>query len=527
MVKFQGHLKKEFPYLQTGNSKLLLAVSGGLDSVVLTHLFAQSGFNCVIAHCNFQLRGEESERDEQFVRSLGAKYNIEVIVKRFETEGYAQQHKLSIQEAARNLRYDWFRALMENGEQSIVNDESSMPARTRHWGGVNGESPMVNGEPAKQEENSNDSQLTSSDTSFTAHHSPFTIHDARFTITAHHANDTIETLLINFFRGTGISGLHGIPSRQDKILRPLLFAKREDILAYAKENNLEWVEDSSNASDKYTRNFIRLQLLPIAKEIFSNAEDNLLQNIERFKEAETLYNQAVALHKTKLLEQKGNEWHIPVLKLQKTIPLNTIVWEIIKEFGFNAAQVPEIVKLLDAGNGSYVASATNRVIKNRNWLIIAPLQTGEARHILIEEGDKKIVFEDGTIVIAPIADCRLPIVDSAYTSHPAPVPGSGRHSRLTTDDSRFTATVDASQLQFPLLLRKWKQGDYFYPLGMQKKKKLAKFFIDQKLSKTAKEKVWVLETNKKIIWVVGLRIDDRFKLTTQTQKSLQINFISY
>lgn len=456
--------------MQPANSKLLLAVSGGLDSVVLTHLFVQSGYSVVIAHCNFQLRGQESERDEQFVRSLADKYKVEMLVKRFETENYAQQHKLSIQEAARKLRYDWFKSSIVNRQPSIIDREV-----------------------AKAEEPG---------TKITVHDSPFTIHDSPFIVTAHHANDNIETLLINFFRGTGIGGLHGIPSRQDNILRPLLFAKRDEILAYARENNLEWVEDSSNASNKYTRNFIRHQLLPAAREIFSNAEDNLLQNIERFKEAEILYNQAVALHKSKLLEKKGDEWHIPVLKLQKIVPQQTIVWEIIKEFGFASAQVPEIIKLLQADNGSYVSSATNRIIRNRAWLIVAPEQAEASKHIIIEEGDKKVLFEGGLLEVESV-----------------------NHPPFTIDDSRLTIHVDASHIQFPLLLRKWKQGDYFYPLGMNKKKKLSKFFIDQKLSKTAKEKVWVLEANKKIIWVVGLRIDDRFKITPSTKNSLRISFI--
>jgi len=470
LSKFQQYLKKEYPFLQPANSKLLLAVSGGLDSVVLTHLFIQSGHNVVLAHCNFQLRGQESERDEQFVRSLADKYKTEVLVKRFETEDYAKQHKLSIQEAARKLRYDWFKS-------SIVNRQSSITSL----------------EVAKGEETS---------TKLKIHGSPLTTQHSSFIVTAHQANDNIETLLINFFRGTGIGGLHGIPSRQDNILRPLLFAKREEILAYAKENSLQWVEDSSNASDKYTRNFIRHHLLPDAKEIFSNVEDNLLQNIERFKEAELLYNQAVALHKSKLLEKKGDEWHIPVLKLQKIVPHQTIIWEVVKEFGFASAQVPEIIKLMHANNGSYVSSATSRVIKNRAWLIIAPQQAEASKHIIIEEGDKKVMFEGGALQIEFIRD-----------------------SRFATHDSPFTVHVDASHIQFPLLLRKWKQGDYFYPLGMQKKKKLSKFFIDQKLSKTAKEKVWVLEANKKIIWVVGMRIDDRFKITASTTNSLHISFI--
>ena len=478
LQRFQQHIKKEFPFLHPSHSKLLLAVSGGLDSVVLTDLFAKSGFDFVIAHCNFQLRGEESNRDEQFVRSLSEKYGKQVLVKHFETELFAQQNKLSIQEAARKLRYDWFEETTV--ERSVL---------------VKSEKPNVKDPAAKviKTTKGKDQSLNTS---------PFTIHNSHYIITAHHANDNIETLLINFFRGTGISGLHGIPSKQGNILRPLLFAKREEILAYAKENDLEWVEDSSNASDKYTRNFIRLQMLPAAKEIFSNAEDNLLQNIERFKEAEILYRQSVNAHKKKLLEQKGNEWHIPILKLQKAAPQQTIVWEIIKDFGFSSAQATEVIKLLQADNGSYISSPTHRIIKNRGWLIIATQQSAASQTILIEAGDKKIVFENGLLEFDVINNSQEP-----------------------PSASPLIATLDTSQIKFPLLLRKCKQGDYFYPLGMQKKKKLGKFFIDQKLSTTEKEKVWVLEMDKKIIWVIGLRIDNRVKLVPSTQNALRISFI--
>jgi len=480
LQQFQQHLKKEFGFLHPSHSKLLLAVSGGVDSVVLTDLFAKAGYDFIIAHCNFNLRGEESMRDEQFVKGLEAKYNKPVLVKQFDTEAYAGQHKISIQEAARKLRYDWFEEVMKS-QKSKVNRESLI---------VNQETTS-----GKRQTVENDEPMEGS---------PFTIDDSRFTsvnlATAHHANDNIETLLINFFRGTGISGLHGIPAKQGNIIRPLLFAKREDILAYAAENNLQWVEDSSNASDKYTRNFIRLQMLPAAKEIFTNAEDNLLQNIERFKEAEVLYQQAISLHKTKLLEQKSNEWHIPALKLQKATPLQTITWEIIKPFGFNAAQTVEVIKLLLAGNGSYISSPTHRIIKNRAWLIIAPLQLTEAQHILIEEGDKHIVFENGSLAISS---------------------ATAEHAHILND--ALVAMLDAAYITFPLMLRKWKQGDYFYPLGMQKKKKLNRFFIDHKLSATQKEKVWVIEMDKKIIWVTGLRIDDRFKITPSTKKVIKLH----
>ena len=460
LQRFQQYIQKQF-HLHPNNTKLILAVSGGVDSIVSTDLVAKSGFDFIIAHCNFQLRGEESNRDEIFVRSLENKYGKQVLVKTFDTEKYAAENKISIQEAARKLRYGWFdQLIIDNGQLKNENNQQSI----------------------------------------------FNIQYSTYLATAHHANDNIETLLINFFRGTGISGLHGIPLKQGKIIRPLLFAKREEILTYAKENNLQWVEDSSNASDKYTRNFFRLQIIPSIKEVYPNVEDNLLHNIERLKETEILYQQAIQQCIKKLSEHKGNEVHIPILKLQKTEPLNTIIWEIIKQYNFHTAQIDEVKKLFDAENGSYIASSSHRIIKNRSWLIIAPIETEQAQNILIEKPDKKIKFESGILELEKLQT----------TNH-----------KLQTDNN--VATLDAKEITFPLLLRKWKQGDYFYPLGMknlpsnkQGKKKLSKFFIDQKLSKTEKEKVWVVEMNKKILWVIGYRIDERFKITSSTKEVLRL-----
>ena len=326
--------------------RLLLAVSGGVDSVVLCELCHQAGFDFEIAHCNFQLRGEESERDEQFVRALSDKYDVKIFVKKFDTKEYAQKNKLSTQVAARELRYAWFDGLISS-EQSVQS--------TKH------------------------------------------IPSTSYLLTAHHANDNIETLLMNFFKGTGITGLRSILPKQGKVIRPLLFAKKEEILAFANENNLSFVEDSSNVSDKYTRNYFRNQLIPSVQKVFPQAEENLLNNIERFKEIEILYQQSIHLHKKKLLEQKGNEIHIPVLKLLKAVPVKTIVYEIIKDFGFTAHQTDEVVGLLKSESGKYISSATHKIIKNRNWLIIAPVNTLEANHILINETDKEISFELGKL----------------------------------------------------------------------------------------------------------------------------------
>lgn len=475
LQKFEAYCKEQLSLYAAGNSRLLLAVSGGIDSVVLTHLVAACGFPFAVAHCNFGLRGAESARDEAFVNALAAQYKAPFFIKKFDTAAYAAQHKLSIQEAARKLRYDWFREVVgdtwkEDNSWQLADDRNKQQLKTAN-----------NIHTADQALPSAVSHLST------------------FIATAHHANDNIETLLINFFRGTGISGLHGILPKQNNIIRPLLFATKEQIVQYAADRQLSWVEDSSNASDKYTRNFFRHQLIPAIKGLFPQAEENLLQNIHRFGEAEQLYNQAVALHKHKLVAAKGAELHIPVLKLQKTTPLHTITWEIIKDFGFATAQVNDVVKLLGAENGRYVASRTYRIIKNRNWLVIAPAQTTVAQHILIEAKDREVVYEEGVIQLKNI-----------------------QYSKFNIQHSNNVAMLDAALIQYPLLLRKWKAGDYFYPLGMKKKKKLARFFIDLKLSKTDKEKVWVIEMDKKIVWVVGHRIDDRFKITAKTANLLQL-----
>ncbi len=458
------------------NDYLLLAVSGGADSVALCELCFQAGFHFEIAHCNFQLRGEESERDEKFVLQLGEKYWTKVHLKKFNTTDYAAQNKISIQVAARELRYQWFDELLKDADRQLSAD-SQQPI-TDH------ESPIaIHHSP------------------FTIHESSLTIHHSRFLLTAHHANDNIETLLMNFFKGTGIKGLQGILPKQKKIIRPLLFAKREEILSLIKENNLEFVEDSSNNSDKYTRNYFRHQLIPSIEKVFPQVEENLLKNMERFGEIEILYNQSVSLHKRQLLEQKGNEIHIPVLKLLKTKPLKTIVYEIIKDYGFSAHQIDDAVSLLNAESGKFIASPTHKIFKNRNWLIIAPVSNIEAQHILIEERDKEISFEQG----------KLKLKKHAAANEKLPA-------------EKNIATLDLKKISFPLLLRKWKRGDYFYPLGMRGKKKLGKFFIDQKLSLTEKEKIWVIESDKKILWIIGQRIDDRFKVSENTKQVLQLSF---
>ncbi|TAJ56158.1 MAG: tRNA lysidine(34) synthetase TilS [Chitinophagaceae bacterium] len=454
--KFQEQWQEEFCQLTPGNTRLLVAVSGGVDSVVLVDLLQRAGFDFVMAHVNFQLRGSESERDEQFVRSLADKYGNELLVKKFDTKLYAEEHKLSIQEAARVLRYDWFSEILA-GWQLAGNHRQTVQY---------------------------------------------------FIVTAHHADDNIETVLMHFFRGTGIQGMAGIQPllKERQLIRPLLGFRKNELQLYAAARDLSFVEDSSNASDKYTRNYFRNQLLPQIKEVYPQVEENLLHNIERFREIEEIYRQSVDQQVNRLLEVKGTEWHVPVMKWKQVKTLSTITWELISRFGFHAAQTAEVIKLLDGENGGYQLSLSYRIIRNRQWMIISPNHTATAQHIQIEEGQAEVVFENGKLLITTNSETFTHSLTHSFTHSPS------------------EASLDASEIRFPLLLRKWKAGDYFYPLGMQKKKKLGKFLIDLKLSRTEKEQVWVLESDKRILWVLGYRIDNRFRITEKTKQVLQVNY---
>jgi tRNA(Ile)-lysidine synthase len=442
--RFTEFVKEQALFIP-GN-RLLLAVSGGVDSVVLCDLCSKAGYDFIIAHCNFNLRGIESKRDEDFVQSLGVRYGVEVRIQSFDTHDYMVQHKVSTQLAARVLRYAWFEELMQ---------------QYRDKGAA--------------------------------------IH---YLLTAHHADDNIETVLMNFFKGTGIAGLRGILPKNGDTVRPLLFAAKKALLDHAQLNGLPYVEDSSNYTDDYTRNYFRHQVIPLVETIYPEAIQNLTDNLHRFREVEALYYQSIHIHKKKLLEYRGEEIHIPVLKLGQSSPLDTIIYEIIKDYGFTSAQVKEVRQLLNSETGKLVSSASYRIIRNRKWLIIAPNKVAGNKTVVVEAEDKQIDFEQGSLSIAAV---------------------TYRAGDLLVQEHSI-ALLDAGLIQFPLVLRPWKQGDYFYPLGMPKKKKINRFLSDQKLSVVAKEKVWVVEMDKKIIWVIGLRIDDRFKVKPGTDQLLRITW---
>ncbi|WP_143306753.1 tRNA lysidine(34) synthetase TilS [Chitinophaga vietnamensis] len=421
------------------SQKVLLAVSGGVDSTVMAHLFKAAGFAAGLAHCNFQLRGTESLRDERFVQELAATLGLPFFHTRFDTSAYADEHHVSIQVAARELRYQW----LENIRQEQGYD---------------------------------------------------------YIATAHHLQDSVETALMNFAKGTGIAGLHGILPRQERIIRPLLFAEKDTLLAYAMLHRLSYVEDSSNITDKYTRNFFRHQVIPRIQEIYPGAVKNMAATIQRLKEAEILYQQSLAQYRKKLLVQSGNTWMIAVRKLQHVAPLQTIAWELLRCFGCSPAQTEQVLALLHSESGRYVETATHRIVRNRAWLLITPVQTSAAPLLVIDQAPAHLHFEGGQLQIRLLERATAGSIPAAAD----------------------IAWLDAAKVRFPLILRKWKTGDYFYPLGMPKKKKLSRFFIDQKLSLPQKENVWVLESEKRILWVVGMRIDDRFKISAGATQVLSV-----
>lgn len=421
--------------------KILLAVSGGIDSMVMCHLFLQSNTPFAVAHCNFQLRGVEADKDEQLVNDWCAVNNITFHHSRFDTQAKVEEWKKGIQETARILRYEWLEETRTSNNYAAI-------------------------------------------------------------ATAHHANDNAETLLMNLFKGTGISGLHGIPPVNGHIIRPVLFATKKEITDYAKENNVPYRDDASNATDKYLRNDVRLNLLPAIEQSFPQVIDNLNDSIQRFSEAEILYKRAVEQERKKLLEKRGNDYYVPIRKLQLRTPLNTICYELFSPYGFSSAQVPHIVGLLSSESGHFIASQTHRIIRNRDFLVLTAMSTAATDLILIDTVPATIQAGDTQFKFA-------------YKAPPATIP-----------DDNTIAYINTAKLEQPLILRRWKQGDYFYPLGMgMKKKKLSRYFMDKKIALHDKENIWVLESNKRIVWVAGYRLDERFKVTPSTEQVLAVKIL--
>jgi tRNA(Ile)-lysidine synthase len=422
----------------TPGRPVLLAVSGGMDSMVMADLFLSAGLPVAVAHCNFGLRGADADMDEQLVQQWCEKNSIKFHVIKFATKQKAQEWKKGTQETARILRYEWF---------ELVRQE-------HHYAKI---------------------------------------------ATAHHANDNVETLLINLFKGTGISGLHGILPDSNNIIRPMLFADRETIAGYASTNNIAYREDASNQTDDYLRNAVRHNIIPVAKKLFPSLIKNVNESIGRFAETEVLYHKAIEQETKKLLEQRGNDHYIPIRKLEKRQPLATICYELLQPFGFTPGQLPHVLSLLSAETGHYVSSATHRVIRNRDFLIITTIPA---------EGADLIVIEGAPCAI----DTGRYTFSFSIRKKPNVIP---------TDINE--ACIDLQHVEFPIILRKWRTGDYLYPLGMgMKKKKVSRLLIDGKVPLHEKEEIRILECSRRVAWVSGIRLDERFKIKGTTEKVLVV-----
>ena len=449
---FKQYWDKQFPDIRLRRSHFVLAVSGGVDSIVLAHIMHSLQAKCTIAHVNFQLRGAESERDEQFVRDFALQHQIPIQVHVVDTAKYAATYKLGIQEAAREIRYAWFGALIQD---LTVAEKSQVPE------------PVV-------------------------------------LLTAHHANDQVETVLMHLFRGTGIHGLTGIPERRNDVLnmaRPLLAFSKDEIKEYAKENWLNFVEDSSNEKDDYSRNFIRNTLMPQVQKIYANANENIIATAQRLKESEAIVNKTVHQYWGKGLTIRKGILSLPIKYWNKVKDNSTYTWGLIKSYGFKPNQIEEVLKILDANQGAYIVSSTHQFTK---W--------GDQIQITLKEDSVEYYVIDKSVL-----DSKALNVSTIVTKY-----GSLRFELLENVDLTKISKeanityIDLSKIEWPLLLRTWTPTDYFYPFGLGKKKKLNHFLSDLKLGPALKKQVLVLTTGNRIVSVVGKRLDDRFKIGPNT-----------
>jgi len=388
--QFAKHIKTNFPFL--ANEPFYIAVSGGIDSMVLVHLCVQLNLNFEVVHCNFMLRGAESDAETQFIESFCRSNGIPIHTKYFDTNTIAINNKESIQITARNLRYQWFQEIISIGFDYVL--------------------------------------------------------------TAHHLDDSLETVLINFSRGTGLEGLTGIPAQNGNVIRPLLPFSREEIEHFAKKNQIQWREDSSNASDKYLRNKIRHSIIPLFKDLNAGFLDSFQNTLHHLQQAESLVNDAAKLVYEKVVEEKENQLEIHLKPLLEFRNYKAYLYQWLKEYGFSAWN--DIYDLVEAQSGKQVFSVTHVLLKDRN----------------------------------------------KYENH--------------------AIFVDADTIKFPLQLRKWQEGDFFYPAGMNGKKKLSKYFKDEKYSLLDKENQWLLCAEDQIVWVIGKRADNRFIVNETTKNLIKI-----
>ncbi len=430
-TKFKKHIAQKFPVLT--QQKILLACSGGVDSMVLAQLLLDSKYNFAIAHCNFKLRDAESDEDEHFVINWAKIHSVEVFTVAFQTKEYAKSKGISTQMAARELRYAWFYELAEKYQLDYI-------------------------------------------------------------ATAHHLDDDLETFLINLSRGSGIKGLLGIPAVNNKIIRPLLPFTQEEILQFAHQKGITWREDSSNQTNDYLRNTLRHNVIPQFKEVTPQLTRHFLKTKQHLVQTNHLVEDYISLIQHWVVEEKDKEIYLDIEKLTKLPHTQALLYELLAPFGFTNWE--DVNHLLEAQSGKFVLSEKFRLLKDRGVLIISERKK--------ETEEKQFLISEEINEISHPFSMRLEKVSTLNKTEPN------------------TVFIDNSLLKYPLILRKWQEGDYFYPFGMKGKKKISKFFKDEKLSLAEKEKAWVLSSENKIVWIVGYRLDNRFKVTDKTHQIVKI-----
>jgi len=425
---------------QTDSKKYLLAISGGIDSMVMLNLFQQTKLKFSVANINFKLRGEEADNEAIFVKNYCTDNNINLYQTEFDTETYAKENKVSIQMAARDLRYQWFAELAKQKQYDLI-------------------------------------------------------------AIAHHLDDQSETFFINILRGTGIAGLHGIAKLKDNIIRPLLFANREDISKYALLNNIPYKDDSSNASDKYQRNYIRHHILPEFYKLRADFSLNLDNTISHLAEIEDF----AAIYIKKELESILENSKYGILQIQTNRLIDNkhsklLLYSLLKDYGFYNSHIIDIIEIVSNRNsGKTIESNSHIVSIDRDFLILEKKTQKEILNINISS------LEEFTLDKCDIK-VEFPFIGNYKT------------------DNNNLAFLDIDLIEFPLTIRNWQQGDSFKPLGMKGEKKLSDFFIDNKISISEKKSIKLLCQNNKIIWVIGHRIDNRYRITKNTKRIIKLEY---
>lgn len=437
--EFLNHIRQH--QLCSSDDKILVAVSGGVDSMVMLHLLHRAGFSLAIAHCNFNLRGRESDNDEKFVREQAEIYHIPVHVKNCNASLYAKDKKISIEMAARHLRYAWFESLL-----------------TKH-------------------------------------------HFQKLAV-GHHRDDDAETFFIKLLRGSGLDGLKSILPARDVFIRPLLFASREEIMTYAQKHHLPFREDSSNDSDDFLRNRIRHHLLPFFEKEFPGSQKALAESLKKLKETDAVFNQLIDEKKENLFIREKTAVHIKKEKLLFPSPQKAWFYFLLREFHFNRQTTDNIFDVLQSEQTGQLFYSDTHVLLN------------DAHVLQIKK--RAEMPDDKVYLVHPGKPLKKPI-SLSFTS----LLKKEVSSLFTTEKE---AIFDQEKLRFPLKLRHWQKGDRFSPFGMKGSKLLSDFFTDEKINRFLRDEIWLLTSGDEIIWVIGYRTSEKFRVTDKTQTILKITW---